>query len=205
MEFKKICNLKNIDLHVHTKYSEDSFLDPKKIVRLAEKYDKIIAITDHNEIAGALEAKKYDKEDRIIIGEEILAIDIDAEILAYDIQRKIEPGNAIEIIKEIHGQGGMAVLSHPFRRGYMRRGKCPTYLDNIIQAIDGVEVWNARNSRKENAKALSFAENHKKIKTKGSDAHMAWELYLADYNFILLNLLKNFLTLLIKQIKKLRF
>ena len=57
MEFEKICNLDNIDLHVHTRYSADSFMSPEKIVRFAEKYKKIIAITDHNEIAGALEAK----------------------------------------------------------------------------------------------------------------------------------------------------
>ena len=134
-----------------------------------------------------------------------MALDIGAEILAYDIRKKIEAGKAAEIIKEIHDQGGMAVLAHPFRSGYLWRKKIPAYPDDIIQAIDGVEVWNTRNSRKENAKALLFAENYKKIKARGSDAHMMWELYFGNYNCILLNLLKNFLTVLIKQIKKIRF
>jgi predicted metal-dependent phosphoesterase TrpH len=202
MKFKDLSNRDNVDLHVHTKYSDDSFMSPEKIVRFAEKYKKIIAITDHNEIAGALEAKKYDKENRIIVGEEIMAMDIGREILAYGIQRKIEPGGAMDIVREIHSQGGMAVLPHPFRRGYLLRIKCPVYPDDVIQAVDGVEVFNARNSQKENTKALLFADKHGKIKIKGSDAHMMWELHIANYNFILLNLFKNILTLLTKLIKK---
>jgi predicted metal-dependent phosphoesterase TrpH len=204
MEFKNIYNLGNCDLHVHTRYSKDSFISPRKVALFAEKYDRFIAITDHNEIQGALDAKKYDKKNRIIVGEEIMATDIGIEILAYNIERRINPGKAIEIIKEIHDQGGLAVLAHPFQRGYLLRKVLPILPDDLIQAIDGVEVYNARNKEKENTKASNLADRYKKIRTKGSDAHMIWELYFKNYNFASLNLLKIFFTIIIKQTKKLK-
>lgn len=203
MDFREICRKENIDLHVHTKYSKDSFSDPKKIVEFANKHGKIIAITDHNEINGALEAKKIDKENRIIVGEEIRTTDLKIEILAYDIQEKINPGTALNIIEKIHNQGGIAVFSHPARSGYILKKNTKLIPLEIIAEIDGVEVYNARCSREENRKALELARKYGKIETRGSDAHMAWELNLFSYNNIFLNLLKNILTILIKIIRNL--
>ena len=48
-----------IDLHVHTSFSPDSFTNPEKAVLKAAKTGlECIAITDHNTIDGALEAKR---------------------------------------------------------------------------------------------------------------------------------------------------
>jgi predicted metal-dependent phosphoesterase TrpH len=49
------------DLHTHSKYSADGFLEPEKIVETAmRKGLSGIAITDHNTINGALKAKRYE-------------------------------------------------------------------------------------------------------------------------------------------------
>ena len=49
------------DLHIHSKYSYDGILEPKDIVKIAIKKGLDgIAITDHNTVKGALEAKKYE-------------------------------------------------------------------------------------------------------------------------------------------------
>ncbi len=132
MNFEKIASQPNADLHVHTRYSSDSFLCPKKIVAFANRRKKIIAITDHNEIAGALEAKKHDRENRIIVGEEIETTDWKGEILALGIREKISPGLALEVVEKIHRQGGTAVLSHPFRAGYIFKKKSKPIPREII-------------------------------------------------------------------------
>jgi len=55
---KELC----FDFHIHSKFSYDSLLSPKRIVRIAEKRGLDgIAITDHNTIRGALEASKFNK------------------------------------------------------------------------------------------------------------------------------------------------
>jgi len=201
MDFLEICQKENIDLHVHTWHSKDSLSDPKKIVEFAEKYKKIIAITDHNEIEGALEAKKIDKENRIIVGEEIKTTDLGIEILAYNIRKKIDPGKAADIIREIHSQGGVAVLSHPTRTGYIFKSFPKIIPPEIISEVDGVEVFNSRCSEKENKKALELAGRHGKIETRGSDAHMIWEMKTMEKNDIFLNLFKNLLTIVTRIIK----
>jgi len=49
------------DLHIHSKYSYDGILEPRDIVKIAIKRGLDgIAITDHNTVKGALEAKKYE-------------------------------------------------------------------------------------------------------------------------------------------------
>ena len=52
------------DLHIHSKYSHDGVMEPKKIVDIAikKKLDGI-AITDHDTIRGGLESKKYETRD----------------------------------------------------------------------------------------------------------------------------------------------
>ena len=53
----------NFDLHIHSKYSFDSIMSPKRIVKVAQDNGlDCIAITDHDSIKGGLEAKKYENE-----------------------------------------------------------------------------------------------------------------------------------------------
>ena len=52
-----------IDLHVHTRYSLDSKTDIKELIKTLKKKDIAgFAVTDHNEIKGALEAYNLGKE-----------------------------------------------------------------------------------------------------------------------------------------------
>lgn len=61
------------DLHVHSKYSVDGYVEPEVIVKTAQKRGLSgVAVTDHNTIKGGLKAKKYETEDlRVIVGSEI--------------------------------------------------------------------------------------------------------------------------------------
>lgn len=62
---KELC----FDFHIHSKFSYDSLLSPKRILRIAKKRGLDgIAITDHNTIRGALEASKFNNSLSVIIG-----------------------------------------------------------------------------------------------------------------------------------------
>ena len=58
------------DLHIHSKYSYNGILEPKDILKIAIKRGSDgIAITDHNTVKGALEAKnEYDQISNMIRG-----------------------------------------------------------------------------------------------------------------------------------------
>ncbi|MFN2274786.1 MAG: PHP domain-containing protein, partial [Anaerolineales bacterium] len=73
--------LLNVELHCHTYRSEDSLMLPGSILRACDRrgIDRV-AITDHNTIAGALEAARL-APDRVIVGEEILTTE--GEVLGY--------------------------------------------------------------------------------------------------------------------------
>ena len=52
------------DLHTHSKYSSDGYIEPKMMVKIAAKVGLSgIAVTDHNTIKGGLEAKKYENSE----------------------------------------------------------------------------------------------------------------------------------------------
>ncbi len=73
--------MKNTDLHIHTHYS-DGCHSPKEVVDLAYKKKlKAIAIADHDNLFGSMEAKEYAKKIEVISGVEISSSK--TEILGY--------------------------------------------------------------------------------------------------------------------------
>ena len=161
----------DFDFHIHSKYSFDSLLRPKQRLRIAnrKKLDGI-AITDHNTIRGGLEAKKYnaDSDFLVIIGSEIRT-EI-GDIIGLFLNEDIESRNSLEVIDEIHAQGGVVVIPHPFR------GHKIAELRNILGGTDLVEVFNARTNPVQNFKASEFAAAYKIPSIGGSDAHFGSEV-----------------------------
>ncbi|MCL0032017.1 PHP domain-containing protein, partial [Dehalococcoidia bacterium] len=164
-----------IDLHVHTGFSPDSFTNPEKVVLKSIKAGlDCIAITDHNTIDGALEAKSIFGAN-VIIGEEIKSRG--GEIVGLYLQECIPKElSALDTVKLIKDQGGLVSIPHPF--DYFRRsvidGKS---LETIIDYIDIVESFNARNTlSKSNMKALAFAKSNHIISSAVSDAHTLMEI-----------------------------
>ena len=104
------------DLHVHTTYSDGSATPMQLVDHVIASTDvTVIAVTDHDEIAGAYIAREYAQGRGldVIIGEEISSRE--GHILAYFIHERIAPGmTASDTIRAIHEQGGIAVAAHPY-------------------------------------------------------------------------------------------
>jgi len=168
--------MKKYDLHIHSFYSNCSFMSPAKIISIAKKRKLDgIAVTDHNTIKGGLEAKRLnkDKNFEVIIGSEIKTKV--GEIIGYYLKKEIKSRNPKEVIKEIHKQGGFAVFAHPFAHGLLR--KCAKIDFKHLKNLDGAEIHNARNMfHWENRYAKIASEKYNLAKTGGSDAHLYHEI-----------------------------
>lgn len=165
------------DLHSHTIYSEHWFwgrdaLDaPRTMIKAAIKKGlEGLAITDHQTVRGGLAglkiAKSLKKDFIVIPGIEIRTLS--GDLLGLDIKKDVPDNLSIdETIERIHALGGIAVAPHPFAKFVFRKCVC-------MEAVkaDAIEVFNAGSSRRGTDKlALKIAENFKKPKTAGSDAH----------------------------------
>lgn len=142
-----------------------------KIIKVSEKIRlNGIAITDHNTVRGSLEAIKVNKNhDFIVIPASEISTSI-GEIIGYFITDEIKPKDAFEVIDEIKGQGGIAVLAHPCKR-------IEAYTTKLIEKIDAIEGFNARIENKIYLKkSWNLAKKHHLPMTAGSDAHFYFEI-----------------------------
>lgn len=165
-----------LDLHVHTRHSFDSSMNPAKVVRVAIRRGLDgIAVTDHDAIEGAREAQKAAGGDLIVIlGEEI---DTSAgDVLGLFLKEAVHEEDPVRAIEAIHDQGGIAILPHPF-------AKSLTIEERVARVLDGCEGFNARHARipaVENGRGekevVSFAERYDLSLVAGSDAHAYREI-----------------------------
>jgi predicted metal-dependent phosphoesterase TrpH len=159
------------DLHVHTNCSFDSNVSPKEIVDKAIKEGiDCLAITDHGEIKGALEAMEYAKGKPILIIPGIEVKSKEGDILGLNVKEKIPNGlSAKETIRRIKKQGGFIVIPHPFGLFCKFRGN----LKELIKEIDAIEVLNASIFGNGNEIAKKFAKENNLPFTVGTDSHFS--------------------------------
>jgi predicted metal-dependent phosphoesterase TrpH len=157
--------------HFHTRYSYDSNLAPEVIVDFASANDiAVLAPTDHDTIRGALEIRKlaFDRGIRTIIGAEYLSDR--GDIIGLFLNEEILARDAEGIIREIKSQGGMVVIPHPYRSRPLA--------DELLQYVDGIEVFNSRLPAHLNAQGKALADRLLVPHFVGADAHLARELGL---------------------------
>lgn len=164
-----------VELHAHTRASNDCLTRPQDLIRVcAERGLHRIAITDHNTIEGALEARALAPR-LVIVGEEVMTTQ--GELLAYFVTEAVPPGlPPSEAIARLRAQGAAISVSHPFdsqRKGAWREAD----LRAIAPLVDAIEVFNARCLRRaDNDRAQAFAQAHNLPGTIGSDAHSLREV-----------------------------
>jgi hypothetical protein len=162
----------DVDLHMHTDHSGDC-ATPVEVL-LAEARARglgAIAVTDHNEISGALEARAKANGIRVIVGEEVKTAG-QGEVIGLFIEEKIPRGMTLqETIAEIKRQGGLVYVPHPFDRMH----SVPDYehLLAVSDDVDAIEVFNPRIAIAEfNEEAVRFAAKYRIPAGAGSDAHV---------------------------------
>ena len=164
-----------VELHVHTRYSKDSLLNIPRLLAYCRKIgiDRI-AITDHNEINGALEAYQI-APDRVIVGEEIKTTQ--GELLGYFMQEKVPSGlKPMEAIRQLKAQGAFISVAHPLDSTRSQHWAL-NELEKIAPYIDAIETYNSRCLTEEpNRQAAIFAREHNLLATAGSDAHSFLEI-----------------------------
>jgi hypothetical protein len=164
----------HVDLHMHTDHSPDCATPVKTLLDTATEVGLgAIAITDHNEVSGALEAREQaNGQVKVIVAEEVKTAD-QGEVIGLFIEEKIERGMTLqETIAEIRRQGGLVYVPHPFDRMH----SVPDYehLLDVVEDIDAMEVFNPRVAIAAfNEEAARFAAKYRIVAGAGSDSHVA--------------------------------
>lgn len=172
-----------VDLHCHTSASFDSLASPRTVVAAAARRGLThLAITDHDRIDGALEARALAPEGlTVLVGEEIRTRD--GDLIAVFLTEAVRPGlSVVETIAAVREQGGLVGIPHPFDRfrGSLSKGGTPGDLEGLAATVDWVEAWNARLMVGDgNARAASLAVAAGVPGVAVSDAHMTLEVGVA--------------------------
>jgi predicted metal-dependent phosphoesterase TrpH len=167
----------DVDLHMHTDHSGDCATPVEVLLATArERGLGAIAVTDHNEISGALAAREMAREMdvgvKVIVGEEVKTAE-EGEVIGLFIEELIPRGMSLrETVAEIHRQGGLVYVPHPFDRLHA----VPDYehLLKIVGEVDAIEVFNPRVAIGAfNDEAARFADKYRIVAGAGSDSHVA--------------------------------
>lgn len=180
-----------VDMHVHSSASDGLPRIPK-ILERAKRRGIGVAITDHNTIAGAIDACERARDVLVIPGIEVSSAQ-NVHLLFYfehpsDLEsfylRVVEPCKrkrlfcksidlpVCEIVHAAREFPSLSVLAHPFGNGKFK--KCPTHeREDILSLVDGVEICNGVLGHRRNQKAYILAKLHHLLHVGGSDAHVA--------------------------------
>ncbi len=165
----------DVDLHMHTDHSSDCATPVEVLLDTARRQGLgAIAVTDHNEVSGALEArgKAADYGVKVIVGEEVKTA-TQGEVIGLFLEEKIPRGMTLqETVAEIKRQGGLVYVPHPFDRMHA----VPDYehLLAIVDDVDAIEVFNPRVAIGAfNEEAERFAAKYRMVAGAGSDSHVA--------------------------------
>ena len=165
------------DLHIHTKASDGTFTPYEMLEYVSAETDiAVLAVTDHDEIDGALEAaalaEQYPGVD-VIPGIEVSTFD--GHLIGLWVETAFPVLRSAEwTIDAIREQGGLIVVPHPmswltlsFRPFTFRR------LERKGYHFDAIEVMNASPAGKMSyERALEIQQRLGVAQVGGSDAHI---------------------------------
>ena len=169
------------DLHIHSEWS-DGLPSVREVLEHVEHETDLdlIAITDHDMIEGAFEARELIAQRRyrveVIVGMEVTTLE--GHLLAYDLEKPLRMMRPLDwTIQAIRDQGGWCLLPHPMSpliRSVGRRGIMRVMRDARAGiCFDGIELINPSIAGKVvAAKVERFnRESGHLPETGGSDAH----------------------------------
>jgi predicted metal-dependent phosphoesterase TrpH len=169
------------DLHIHSEWS-DGLPSVREILEHVERETDLdlIAITDHDMIEGAFEARelvaRHHYRFELIVGMEVTTLE--GHLLAFDLEKPLRMLKPLDwTIRAIRDQGGWCLLPHPLSpliRSVGLRGIRRVMRDTRTGiCFDGIEVINPSIAGKVVAgkvRGFNRAEGHLP-ETGGSDSH----------------------------------
>lgn len=186
------------DLHVHTSRS-DALVRPADAVARARELGIRIAVTDHDVVAGALEAWEAAGDegfDRVVPGIEVttrervhlLVYFRDPDALARFHEAVIAPNrpghdvatlpasiSLVELLAEASTRDCITSAAHPYAavfNGVMTARRKHGLDESQLEQLTAVEVVNGSESDVHNRRAARLARRLGKAATAGSDAHV---------------------------------
>lgn len=169
------------DLHIHTTYSYDGTCTVSAVLKKAAEVGlDVIAITDHDEIQGSLEAEELAPAYGVVAipGSEVTMAE--GHLLALYIHHKIPKGLSLEeTLRKVGSQGGVCLAAHP--GGIPFNSLSPETIRRTLQnpelakVLVGIEVFNAGLLQLSgNEVAQRLADGLRVAQTGSSDAHLFW-------------------------------
>lgn len=157
-----------VDFHTHSQASSDGSLSLEDYRSLLSSGLDFIAITDHDTIEFAQQARQILGE-RIIIGEEIHTNE--GELIGLFLSKAVPAAlTTAETARRIHQQGGLVYVPHPMET--VRQGLSLSALNALAVHIDIVEAYNGRALfQNRSAAAKRWASAHQVAIAASSDAH----------------------------------
>ena len=146
-----------------------------------------LAVTDHDRIDGALEARAAAATDApqltVLIGQEIRTTA--GDMIGLVLEERIQPGLApAAAVAAVRAQGGLIGIAHPFDRfrgSLGREDAGAPAIEAIAGQVDWIETWNARLMFGDgNARAAELARRVDVPGVAVSDAHTTFEVGIAS-------------------------
>ncbi len=167
------------DLHIHTTFSHDSAATVQAVLEAASRNQlDVIAITDHDNVQGGLEAERLAPEFgiQVIPGAEVTTAE--GHLLALFVREAIPPRlSLVETLLRIKAQGGFAIAAHPMARAVESLSAQAVWkalrTPEVVGTLVGVEAYNSGLVYPgSNAAAQALAYSLRLASTGGSNSHV---------------------------------
>jgi hypothetical protein len=169
------------DLHIHTVYSWDAATTVRAALKqAADEGLDVVAITDHDEITGALEAREMASHFGIEVIPGVEISTRDGHLLALFVEQAPPRGWSLEdSLLWVGDQGGLGIIAHPFSP--LPDSPSLEMVLHILthsparSVIKGIETHNAA-TQAVNARVQKLADYLPLAKTAGSDSHVFYTI-----------------------------
>jgi predicted metal-dependent phosphoesterase TrpH len=164
-----------IDLHCHSKYSGDNFLEPEELVEQAIKMNLGgICFTEHYSLLDSWVIERIRLPQGFYVFRGIEISTDRGHLLVYglkDDSRNIWSSNTyldiFRVFETVHNHGGICMAAHPFR-GWDSLGEDVLRIDGL----DAIETHNGLDTEDKNQKAIQVARFKNLTSVGGSDCHI---------------------------------
>ena len=163
-----------IDLHCHTKYSNDSFLEPEELIEQAIQLGLDgVCLTEHHSVIPSWPLEKIKMAEGFYVFRGLEISTDRGHLLLYGMEDDSWSTwasntylDVFRVIENVHRLGAICVPAHPFR-GWDSFGEAVFQ----IRDIDAIETHNGLNGEEMNQKALHASKIINLPSIGGSDCH----------------------------------